>query len=270
MFGVTDYSKDPGPNMFTLKLNESYMSFVDLENKTADFTDGLFAQMLESIKEYAENGYIASGAVSGGNDAEAIMQRRAQQSEDRFYYKLKNNFTLVQHFNRESGRRFMMAGGMGVGIEDDDEIAGVQKLIDGSVPFTYSQAYGINENSANKRTAWEFLKFLLSDEMQTSANLSPLSLPINNFARAQKAEAMVSGAYFGMGDDELDETQRVILENYTNVIESFSDQINVFVIRDSIVDDMIASEVGYFFDGTKTADEVARTLQNRVELYLNE
>jgi hypothetical protein len=60
------------------------------------------------------------------------------------------------------------------------------------------------------------------------------------------------------------------LENYRTAVEKLSDSINTFVIQDTSVNDMIASEVQYFFDGSRTAQEVARVLQNKVDLYLNE
>ncbi|MCL2059170.1 MAG: extracellular solute-binding protein [Oscillospiraceae bacterium] len=71
-------------------------------------------------------------------------------------------------------------------------------------------------------------------------------------------------------DDMLQEIDPEILKKYNDTIERFSDQINTFEIKDAIIDDMIQAEVSYFFEGAKTADEVAATLQSKVELYLNE
>lgn len=62
--------------------------------------------------------------------------------------------------------RIVAAGGFSGEVEDDDQIAGIQADNNGNVPFSFQQAYGINANSDNKATAWAFLKFLLSDEMQ--------------------------------------------------------------------------------------------------------
>jgi len=49
-----------------------------------------------------------------------------------------------------------------------------------------------------------------------------------------------------------------------------SDSINCFVVRDKTLSEMIASEAQYYFDGSKTADDVAKVLQNKADLYLNE
>jgi hypothetical protein len=53
-------------------------------------------------------------------------------------------------------------------------------------------------------------------------------------------------------------------------VEKLSDSINSFVVKDASLNDMIRPEVQYFFAGTRNADEAARVLQNRVELYLSE
>jgi ABC-type glycerol-3-phosphate transport system substrate-binding protein len=155
------------------------------------------------------------------------------------------------------------------GTDNDDEIAGIQANADGTVPFDFTQGYGINANAKNKRTAWEFLKFLLSNEMQLSTALSPVALPINNAARQEKAELVLSGVFMDRRAP-LDDRQREVLQNYTAAVETLSDQINGYIFQDQIIMDMISQEVYNFFSGEKTAEEAARTLQNKADLYLNE
>jgi multiple sugar transport system substrate-binding protein len=269
LFNSPDYVKGIEAGMFGQLLKEAYSSFVDLENKTANFNDGAFAELLSAVKEYGELGYIPQG-VTGQENVGMFMQGKPQEQTERFFFKPKNNFTLSQQVSKALGLNMMMAiAGAGGGIEDDDKVAGIQADNNGNVPFDFQQAYGINADSDNKATAWAFLKFLLSEEMQLSTQLLPLSLPLNNAAREKKAELVVSGAFMGLGK-ELDEDQKEMLSQYTEAVEQLSDQINSYRIEDIIVNDMIAAEVSYFFDGTKTAEEVADVLQNKVDLYLNE
>jgi hypothetical protein len=63
---------------------------------------------------------------------------------------------------------------------------------------------------------------------------------------------------------------RQSLEDYKKAIETLSDSINTYVVRDSSLDDMISQEVGYFFNNSRTADEVARVIQNKADLYMSE
>jgi multiple sugar transport system substrate-binding protein len=269
LFNVYDYVPGPSGGMFKQLLDEQYRSLVDLENRRGNFNDGAFAGLLESVREYAGAGYIHQSAA-GRADPEDMLRMARGQETGRYFFKLNNNLSLINQYTRDSGRRIMIrTTGSSAGIEDDDAVAGIKADRDGKIPFSFTQAYGMNAASGNKRTAWEFLKFLLSDEIQTSTALSPLGLPLNNRARAEKGELIISGAFMGRGTP-LDEKQREALEKYRTAVEALSDQINSYLIRDQIIDDMIASEARYFFEGAKTAEEAAAVLQNRVNLYLQE
>lgn len=261
MFNTPNYSKNFGSDMFHQLLAENCQSFVDLENQQANFADGRFEQLLNSVQEYAELGYISQG-TTGQMDAEAMMKKMGEAPTNRYYFKTKANFSLIQQFNRDSGRNMVISNGMDAGIETDDLIAGIQADDSGKVPFEYTQAYGMNANSRNKQTAWTFLKFLLSEEMQVSTNLSMASLPLNNAAREQKAELVVSQA--------LGESPKEVLRQYIEAVEQLSDQINSYTIIDAAISDMIAEQVQYFFDNSKTAAKVSDILQNKVGLYLSE
>ncbi|MDR2194202.1 MAG: extracellular solute-binding protein [Treponema sp.] len=266
MFNLYDFSPD---GMVQLMWNERCMSFLDLEHKRADFTGGAFAAMLTALRDYGDKGYIpravSARAGTARQDAAALMREAAGQQTDRYVFKANHAFSLVSQFSRNAGRRMLARGS--TGIVDDDEIAGIAAREDGAVPFTFGQAYGINANSANKRTAWEFLKFLLREDMQTATAVS--TLPLNNAARAKKAELVFSGAGIG-GRVPLDEKQRAALDAYREAVERLSDQITAYTFHDTIIDDMVHAEIAYFANGSRSAEEVAGVLQNKAGLYLNE
>lgn len=258
-----------GGSVFQRLLNEDYRTFVDLNKKKANFADGKFAQLLEQTQEYEAQGYVPPG-VNSQMDAAAMMEQMGNAPTDRYFFKAKNCFSLSQHFNEDMGQRLAIQVGNGLpGVEDDDEIAGILANQDGQIPFTFSQAYGVNANSKNAQTAWAFLRFMLSEDQQLSATLMPMGLPLHNEARTQKAEFLVSGAFFGLSG-EMDDNQQKILEKYQAAMEKLSGRINSYPMQDTIIDDMIAAESQHFFNGEKTAAEVATVLQNRVSLYLNE
>ena len=394
IMNVVDYIQSQGAmssGMASSLINQRYAEFVDLEANDAHFADGAFEAMLETVKSYAQMGYITQGAT-GSRDAEAMLGAGMAQATDRLFFKSYNSFNLMNQFNRSAsggGRRQMaysFAGGTGSGITDDDEIAGMQSDGAGNVPFTYTMAFGINSASGNKQLAWAFIKFLLSDKMQESSALSPSAIPLLRSALETKYKGIMSGAFgpssrggggglmgaggFQMsgggpgegtpgeggpsrrepgeggpgegapgdggtdgegipgegglaGDDspgegapgdggqirgapgegepgkggpgevgpggdegsdngggmaqpfdfvevELDEEDLAILEKWVNATEELSAQINTYIYRDSTVDDMIRAEVALFFDGTKSAHEVAAALQSKASLYLNE
>lgn len=198
------------------------------------------------------------------------MEQMGNAPTDRYFFKAKNCFSLSQHFHEDVTQRLALQTGAGLpGIEDNDEIAGILANQDGQVPFTFTQAYGINANSKNAQTAWAFLRFMLSEDMQLSTSLMPMGLPLHNDARAQKAELVVSGALFGV-TMEMDENQQKTLQKYQEALAQLSAKINFYPMQDTVIADMIAAETQHFFNGDKTAAEVAAALQNRVSLYLNE
>jgi multiple sugar transport system substrate-binding protein len=265
VFNLYDHVPGSLGGLFKELLDEQYYYFVDQEGRRANFNDGVFAGLLETVRNYAETGFILQSAAGTAEG----MDPAARETE-RYFFKINSNAALVNQYGRLSGRRMMIrTPGSSGGIEDDDEIAGIRANRDGSVPFNFSQAYGINANARNKQGAWEFLKFLLSEEIQGSAALSFTTLPLNNRARAAKAERVFSGAYMGQGQ-ALNQRQRELLGAYQTAVEELSDQINRYVVRDTLIDDMIASETRYFFDRSRTAEAVAAVLHNKVNLYLNE
>lgn len=60
-FNTPDYMKGNGVGLFGRMLEENYTSFVDLERKIANFDDGTFVDLLSTVKEYGELGYIPQG-----------------------------------------------------------------------------------------------------------------------------------------------------------------------------------------------------------------
>jgi multiple sugar transport system substrate-binding protein len=270
IFNLVDYRHNPAGGLAYQMLNENMGIYVDLENKKANFLAGGFAGFLESIRKAGEQGYVPRG-LTGQSDPEQSLRKAGAEASDRFFFKVKENFSLVSQFGRGAGLRIVMEGiaGAARAIEDDDEIAGIAADAGGRVPFRYSRAYGISSGSKNKALAWAFIKFLLEEEMQLSPGLPAGDLPLHNKAREQKAETAFSGAFMGRVRP-LDAGARAALEAYRAATEALSDRINYFAVRDTTVDDMIAAEMRYFFGGARTAAELAAVLQNKVELYLNE
>jgi ABC-type glycerol-3-phosphate transport system substrate-binding protein len=320
--------------LFARMLREYYSSLVDMEKREAHFADGDFARMLDTLKEYEQMGYVSEG-VTAKMDPERLMTGSdgPPQPTERFFFKPKNNAALQQEFTRNLGRRMnfmMMSVGSAMGIEDDDLIAGIAADAQGQIPFTFQHGYALNSAGKNQQTAWAFIKFLLSEEMQLSTALNPFYLPLHNEAREQKIELVMSGAFYGSGmglpggagriqgqapgqgqtrspgqdqpggqdepsgqeqptihtqdpdqsqpamerrefdPPEIDEQMQDALAQLQEATEQLSARISTYTIHDSVIDDMINADVQYFFDGIKSAGEVAATLQSKVELYLNE
>ena len=235
-------------NIFNHLLRENYRSFVNLETGNANFVDGNFTALLDNIKDYTERGFLHR-FISSQMDIDQIIQEQMEALSDKVFFKLNGHNSLLFYF---------------MGIKGEEEsIAGIRAITGGTVPFEYGLGFGINSQSKNKETAWAFIKFILSKEMQLSMNI--YNLPINNEARSESADRILGSPY-----EMLNENERRSIDEYKAAVESFSDMINGILVRDSNLNDMISHEVEYFFNGVRSADEVARVLQNKADLYLSE
>jgi len=261
LFNITDYETDGG-DLFTRLLREELDSFVNLESKTANFTDGRFAELLKSVRRYGEQGFVFQG-ITGHNNAESVLQQRMDVLTNRTFFYYGIDLFLVDKYRKDSGLKQLFGA---MSANDGSNIAGIQSFSDGSVRLSNFKAFGINSYSKNKAAAWAFVKFLLSEEYQSSG--LEIALPLNNKAREEREEFLFTG--FGDMAEKLNARQRQGMEDFKAVVEKLSDKINALAIRDTVINDMIDNEVRYFFEGSRSAEDTARALQNKVELYLSE
>ena len=252
------------PSLFQTLFDQNFSTFVDIRGRHANFADGTFAGLLNSVRDYVEAGYVRAGAQDFGQFAQRGPEMLERLREERFFFKPKSVLTLTGHFYRNPNAPFIMRGAL-MGNEDDDVIAGIMSNPGGETPFTYTQAYAINANSDNQATAWAFIRFLASYEMQTSMSLR--GLPIHNEAFEQRLEMNLLRL---MGETALDSEGEAVLEKYRTAVNEMAGAINTFFIQDNAITQIIDAELGYFFDGARSAEDVAAAIQNRVGLYLNE
>jgi len=255
-------------------INSNYKKYIDLENKKANFTDGDFVKLLNNVKEQRDKGWFKPDFQSVEE-----MTNDFVENQDLYYYKYQIDMVLKYIFYPRDDMPEQSA----FPFPDADEIAGILANDAGEVPFRCFQLYGMNTYSQNKKLAWEFIKFMLGEEMQQSLNL--LGYPVNNTAFIEDSKMnlikmpnyvpVVEGDY--EGEYTVDGFQMLTDEKYLTAYDEFMKYLNVFVndlnfypVTDEIIGEMISSETAQFFNGTKTADEVADTLQNKVQMYLDE
>jgi ABC-type glycerol-3-phosphate transport system substrate-binding protein len=247
-----------------------YKKYVDLENKKANFKDGSFVELLNWINEQRLNGYFRPEFLSLEENSQDYIDSQAL-----YYYKYQIDMVLKNIFVPKDDQPSSSA----FPIPDIDEIAGLLTNEAGQPAFRCYQTYGMNANSKNKTLAWEFIKFMLSDEMQQSLNL--LGFPVNNAAFIENSKVNMTkipnyapqadGEYTVDGYHELrDEKYVRAYEDYMVYHNGFVDTLSLYTTTDQIISDMVNSEVELFFGGKKSAEMVADTLQNKVFLYLNE
>lgn len=233
-----------------LEGSESLWGMVDWEAGVCDFGGKLFADLLEVSRIYGD---------APGNDS----QRIAQNVDYIDFYDAASPLELEE-------RGLALAGWM---------------FDDGCHALAQDTPIAINFHSAQKEGAWEFLCFLLGDEAQEDVLLFPVKRDVfadwadrwleridreGLHSVAVSMENRITGEwedvriYRGEDDREFIETEK--LPYFRKILE----EARYLPVRPAPVLDIVCEEAKHYLNGSKTAEEVADIIENRVNLYLNE
>lgn len=140
------------------------------------------------------------------------------------------------------------------------------------------EQYLISAKSENIDGAWEFVRYYLTEEYQKEV----LMFPVNKDVFLERAMEATSNPY--TIDSNGDKTEyeyklsiggeSVVLPNMTkeqvNEFVEFVENIDKCVYYDEAIEAIINEEVVSFLTDQKSAAEVAKVIQSRVEIYVNE
>ena len=232
-----------------LKGTDKLWGMVDWEKGSCNFEGELFAQILEVAKRYGDNG----------------------DSGEKIYIAESRRLGDIIHFDDLTER-----------TRDGKVICGV--LFDDGchVAATPRTTLAINANSSNKEGAWEFISFLLSDDVQAASISAPASRKaFELWVEADRTEVAdgreiyeaqgirsPNGSWNITGVtvfSEADITEEII-EEYMETLED----ARPYPIRTAPILDIISEEAADYFNGSKSAAEVGKVVTNRVQTYLDE
>lgn len=141
-----------------------------------------------------------------------------------------------------------------------------------------NSGFALSAKSENKEGAWQFLRTLLSPEYQDSTE----NFPVRVSSLRKNGERIMQ---FGKNDFyySLISVGNITVSNAVSVGEigvpasADIDRINELVTSvsrlsrsDSTVGDIVKEEASAYFAGNKTAEETARLIESRVNIYLSE
>lgn len=119
----------------------------------------------------------------------------------------------------------------------------------------------ITENTKHKIEAWEFVKTMLSKEVQLSEYLG---LPVNKLAYEEKAKHFIDESKL------LQNRLNVINENDINQLNNLIKNCTKVSQYDSTIIDLAISEAMHYYSGEISAQEAAKKIHQKVTTYLNE
>ncbi|MCX7747394.1 MAG: extracellular solute-binding protein [Clostridia bacterium] len=229
--------------------------FIDKENKKANFNSQEFIDILNMIKALGDSQASTKGVKQGQVDVDEAISRgsvimKPDAMQDYMMYNLDKTL-----FNSN------------VSILNFPTIHG-----NSDHGFLADQVYAINNNSKNKDMAWEFIKYLLSEEIQSGMDLNGFS--INKSALKTRADETIENTTHGNikiargGSTPI--TPKALTQADVDIINAFIPTLTKYTNLDDEIVNIVQDETSTFFSGDKTAGQVAQLIQSRVEKYLGE
>ncbi|CAH1210657.1 hypothetical protein PAECIP111891_03547 [Paenibacillus allorhizoplanae] len=238
--------------LITSMLNSSFSKFADVGAKKAKFDSPDFINMLKLAKSLYDDKLI----LADNSDPDNVV------------FQPKGNVLMYMDMYMMPKMNFDGKGAY-YNLPSESEAKGTQ--------FTSSLPLAINSKSANKKEAWEFVKYLLSDEMQSSRELSGIAVNKNG-AKAQidLLKSLGTAGEGGAGKSmKLNINGKAMAvtpptEQEAAAIEKVLNNISVNGESDPKITNIVVEETAPFFQGQKSAEEVAKVIQNKVSTYLQE
>jgi len=226
-------------------VKEQYPTFVDEVNGKVNFDSDTFTSLLKQVKSLSDERilteeYLAPlfnnvSIVSPRHYINDLKQSEFISKEYRFKSKL---YTKPKSNGQQAGDYFR--------------------------PYI---TIGINEKSSVKDEAWNFLKFMLSEEIQ------PGGFSLNKTSYEKQVQQLLKEGKV-MSDQPVGAMKGKVFEVTAKDIQELdqfiSGAIHRVAFKPSKVEEIISEESKAYFSGQKSAEDVGKLIQNRVTTFLNE
>ena len=127
----------------------------------------------------------------------------------------------------------------------------------------------VNKDAKDKEVIGEFLNYLLGEEAQQGVTFTP----VNRRVIENKVDVYEKELEEAMREEDVQWVQeplgeyREYAEQYLSLLDSAEFPKALYGVH---IWDIVQEEAEVYFDGTKSAEEVAKVIDNRVQLYLDE
>ncbi len=238
--------------------NMSLDSFIDWETGECKFDDGYFEKVLEFANQFPKE-------VEYNEEDESVPS------------KIQSGKLLLQEIgisDMQSYQMYAMMFGEPITFIGFPTNGGTGSYI---APAT---AMGINAKSENKEGAWEFLKTLIEEDYQKNSvewNFPVLKTALDaQFEEAMEPEYMeVNGEKVEQpkttwGWDDFEAEIFAAKQEEVDAVKALIESIDGTVSNNEEISKIIAEEAAAYFEGQKSAKDVAGIIQSRVKIYVNE
>lgn len=153
----------------------------------------------------------------------------------------------------------------------------------GSFIADTGNALGINSKSGNKEGAWQFIRTGIAKEAQEDADRDSWGFPIMKSALEAQFQKDMTDEYYELPDGTKEKQAKTswgygsfnmdiyaATEEQVAVVRNLIDSVSQMYQYDEEINNIITEESAAFFEGQKTAKDVADMIQSRVQIYVNE
>ena len=233
---------------------------LDFLTVTASFDRDSFKELLNYAKTYGRS------AEAGGNDA---YINPLEQIQNRELALLPVRIKDVSIFN-----------GLLSVFGESVNIVGSPSVNKSGPVCSAALSYGIVQESGHQAYAWEFLKCLLSPQMQLRANeMGGLPIRIDALSAWIAEEKQISHGISEIGSDRV--SRDGIYYTQTSSGAQLSDKdaeaflalverLNSYTESDIAIMQILSEESAAFFSGRQTDSQTALSIQNRVQALLHD
>lgn len=219
--------------------------FVDIKGGKSNFDNPQFIELLEIIKQYGDNSNKSGDRMQKVKDGEYLAFRINIQAR---------NLLVYSELMKEYGESCHLMGN-----PDSGEYQGY---------WPWSSFLVVNAKTENKEAVSEFYKYLLSVTKQQNVTLGSVRRDIiqqNTFLYDYdgKYRYKSNGTNYEL---ETKEDGSTYLEEYLDFLENCAPLPHSY----EAIKEIIQTETDAYFDGTQSAEQIAKVIDNRVQLYLDE
>ncbi|MGO4695897.1 ABC transporter substrate-binding protein [Paenibacillus sp. 2TAB26] len=231
-------ANDPPEMLLQEMLMDKYSEFVDHAAKEAKFDSPLFMEAMQQIKGMFDNKVMTAEQADIGKQMfhSIVIESPADFINAPLLY--FSNPKLLQKPEQKGGTRII----------------------------TYSR-FAIQAQSPVKEEAWKFISFLLSVEGQSLQDRVGFSLLKSvNEKQLNEIQQQVKGGTYKLPDGKVPQ----VTDEQFNQFKELTSTADNYSDVDGKVFSIVGDEASSFFSEQKSAEEVAKLIQNKVTTYLNE
>ncbi len=276
MSAFMEYSRqDILDNFFRYSMD----TFVDWETGETHFTDAGFLEFIEYLKTCPEKGFWDSLYGEDYVYDEELEKEYSQKMDLRFYkdysmFYMAHLSTFTQMMNARN--QFATKDITFVGYPTSDEASNGATIVP-------NMELAISAQSLAQKEAWEFIKYVLNDE-QYNEDIWTFTTNIRRL-EDKKATSAEDYYYYEQTEDDLAWYKEYYSEEYyqymkerNQPLDETTFDLTMDIIKgatkvqrnDDALLDIINEELSAFFAGTRSAEETAKIIDSRANIYVAE